>query len=67
MFNLIDGFSISECSELITCAYNASAWYKMLAEKSELNYDYWMQRAEDAERLAEKLNNAYTQELYTCA
>jgi hypothetical protein len=64
MFNLIDGFSMSECSELITCAYNSVAWYKMLAEKSEVNYDYWMQRAEDAERVAEKLNNAYSKELY---
>lgn len=64
MFNLISGFSMSECSELITSAYNSVAWYKHLAEDSTMNRDYWLQRAEEAEQVAEKLNDAYTKALY---
>lgn len=64
MFNLIPGFTMSECSELITSAYNASAWYRHLARDSNLNREYWLERAEKAEQVAEKLNNAYTNELY---
>ena len=55
---------MSECSELITSAYNASAWYRHLAQDSNLNREYWLERAEQAEQVAEKLNNAYTNELY---
>ena len=55
---------MSECSELITSAYNASAWYRHLAQDSNLNREYWLERAEKAEQVAEKLNNAYTDAIY---
>ena len=64
MFNLIPGLTMSECSELITSAYNSVSWYRHLAEDSKLNREYWLERAEKAEQVAEKLNNAYTDAMY---
>ena len=64
MFNLISGFTMGECSELITCAYNSAAWYRYLAQDSEQNRDYWLERAEKSEMLADKLNDAYSKALY---
>jgi hypothetical protein len=64
MFNLIPGFTMSECSELITSSYNSVAWYKQLAEGSKTNREYWLERAEKAEAIADKLNEAYTKALY---
>ena len=64
MFNLISGFTMGECSELITCAYNSAAWYCYLAQDSEQNRDYWLERAEKSELLADKLNDAYSKALY---
>jgi|688.fasta_scaffold46767_7 hypothetical protein len=64
MFNLISGFTMGECSELITCAYNSAAWYRYLAQDSEQNRDYWLERAEKSELLADKLNDAYSKALY---
>lgn len=64
MFNLISGFSMSECSDLISCAYNASAWYQYLARDSKQNRKYWLEKAEQAEQLGKKLNAAYSKELY---
>jgi len=64
MFNLIPGFSMSECSELITSAYNSAAWYRYLASDSAQNRDYWLERADKAEEIADKLNDAYSKALY---
>jgi hypothetical protein len=64
MFSLIPGFTMGECSELITCAYNSAAWYRYLAQDSEQNRDYWLERAEKSEMLADKLNDAYSKALY---
>jgi hypothetical protein len=64
MFSLIPGFSMSECSELITSAYNSAAWYRYLASDSSQNRDYWLERAEKSEFLADKLNDAYSKALY---
>ncbi len=64
MFSLIPGFTMGECSELITCAYNSAAWYRYLAQDSELNRDYWLERAEESELLADKLSDAYSKALY---
>jgi hypothetical protein len=55
---------MGECSELITCAYNSAAWYRYLAQDSEQNRDYWLERAEKSEMLADKLNDAYSKALY---
>lgn len=64
MFSLIPGFTMGEYSELITCAYNSAAWYRYLAQDSELNRDYWLERAEESELLADKLSDAYSKALY---
>ena len=64
MFSLIPGFTMGECSELITSAYNSAAWYRYLAQDSEQNRDYWLERAEKSELLADKLNDAYSKALY---
>jgi hypothetical protein len=67
MFSLIPDFSMSECSELIASAYNSSAWYQRLATEYTQNRDYWLERAESAEKLADKLNDAYSKALYGSA
>lgn len=67
MFSLIPNFSMSECSELITSTYNSSAWYRQLANEKTQNRDYWLERAENAEKLADKLNDAYSKALYGSA
>ena len=64
MFNLIPGFTMSECGELVNSAYNSVAWYKQLAEGSKANREYWLARADKAEEIANKLNEAYTKALY---
>lgn len=67
MFSLIPNFSMSECSELIASAYNSVAWYRQLANEKTQNRDYWLERAENAEKLADKLNDAYSKALYGVA
>lgn len=67
MFSLIPNFSMSECSELITSTYNSVAWYRQLANEKTQNRDYWLERAENAEKLADKLNDAYSKALYGSA
>jgi hypothetical protein len=61
---MISDFTMSECAELITSAYNSVSWYRNLAEKSELNRDYWIERAGKAEKIADKLNEVYRKEFY---
>lgn len=63
MSSAILGFSKSECSELISSAYNSVAWYLKLSTQSDLNKDYWLERAAKAEAVADKLD-AYCKEVY---
>jgi hypothetical protein len=52
-----------EETDLLAMAYSSVAYMKLYAEESTDNKDYWMMRAEQFERVANKLNTEMRQNM----
>ena len=52
-----------EETDLLAMAYSSVAYMKLYAEQSTNNKDYWMIRAEQFERVANKLNTEMRQNM----
>ena len=52
-----------EETDLLAMAYSSVAYMKLYAEQSTDNKDYWMMRAEQFERVANKLNTEMRQNM----
>ena len=55
-FTITKTLTFDEETDLLAMAYSSVAYQKLYAEQSTNNKDYWMMRAEQFERVANKLN-----------
>ena len=61
---LIPDFTFTEETELISSLYSAVSFYKHCAETSTNNSDYWKERAETAQKVADKFFTACQNAIY---
>ena len=61
---LIPDFTFKEETELVSSLYSAVAFYKHCAETSTNNSDYWKERAETAQKVADKFYAACQNAIY---
>ena len=61
---LIPDFTFKEETELVSSLYSAVAFYKQYAETSPDNSEYWKERAETAQKVADKFYAACQNAIY---
>jgi hypothetical protein len=55
-FTITKTLTFDEETDLLAMAYSSVAYMKLYAEQSTNNKDHWMMRAEQFQRVANKLN-----------
>jgi hypothetical protein len=61
---VVPGFTFSEETEMISSLYSAIAFYKQYAQTSANNREYWMNKAEVSQQLADKFYNTCRDAIY---
>ena len=61
--NVTKSLTFIEETDLLAMAYSSVSYMKLYAEQSTNNKDYWMMRAEQFERVANKLNTEMRQNM----
>ena len=64
-FTITKTLTFDEETDLLAMAYSSVAYMKLYADQFTNNKDYWMMRAEQFQRVANKLNTEMRQNLET--